>query len=70
MTVTRSVAKEMGKFAIAYIPLLIGFLMMFMILFSDHKTFNTNNLGVIGKVKKYHIKTNCFPGSNNDDWRD
>ena len=47
----RSVACEMGKSAVAYIPLLVGFMMMFMIMFSEQTSFNTNFLGVVGKVK-------------------
>ena len=40
----------MLKFALAYSPLFIGFMMMLMILFSEHPTFNLNFLGVFGKV--------------------
>ena len=46
----RSVSYEMLKFALAYSPLFIGFMMMLMILFSEHPTFNLNFLGVFGKV--------------------
>ena len=51
----------MLKFALAYSPLFIGFMMMLMILFSEHPTFNLNFLGVFGKVilqnrKKRSIK--------------
>ena len=45
----RSVAYEMAKFFIAYIPLLIGFMMTFIILFSDRYIFETF-LGPFGKV--------------------
>ena len=41
----------MLKFAVAYSPMFIGFMMMLMILFSEHPTFNLNFLGVFGKVK-------------------
>ena len=41
----------MLKFAVAYSPMFIGFMMMLMILFSEHHTFNLNFLGVFGKVK-------------------
>ena len=47
---SRSVSYEMLKFALAYSPLFIGFMMMLMILFSEHPTFNLNFLGVFGKV--------------------
>ena len=42
----------MMKFAVAYSSFLIGFMVMFMILFSDQEVFNSNDnfLGVIGKV--------------------
>ena len=40
----------MFKFALAYSPMFIGFMMMLMILFSEHHTFNLNFLGVFGKV--------------------
>ena len=42
----------MMKFAVAYSSFLIGFTVMFMILFSDQEVFNSNDnfLGVIGKV--------------------
>merc|ERR1711962_1821801 len=46
----RSVALEMGKFAVAYLPLLIGFMVMFIIMFSDQESFNSNFLGVVGKI--------------------
>ena len=42
----------MLKFALAYSPMFIGFMMMLMILFSEHHTFNLNFLGVFGKVRK------------------
>ena len=41
----------MLKFAVAYSPMFIGFMMMLMILFSEHPTFNLNFLGVFGKVR-------------------
>ena len=41
---------EMTKFAVAYASFLIGFMVMFMILFSDQDVFNSNFLGVFGKV--------------------
>ena len=44
----------MIKFAVAYSSFLIGFMVMFMMLFSDQEVFNSNMhthfLGVIGKV--------------------
>ena len=40
----------MTKFAVAYTSFLIGFMVMFMILFSDQEVFNVNFLGVFGKV--------------------
>ena len=40
----------MTKFAVAYASFLIGFMVMFMILFSDQPVFNSNFLGVFGKV--------------------
>ena len=44
----------MIKFAVAYSSFLIGFMVMFMMLFSDQEVFNSNVLthflGVIGKV--------------------
>ena len=44
----------MIKFAVAYSSFLIGFMVMFMILFSDQEVFisdmHTHFLGVIGKV--------------------
>ena len=50
----RSVSWEMIKFAVAYSSFLIGFMVMFMMLFSDQEVFNSNMhthfLGVIGKV--------------------
>ena len=40
----------MMKFAVAYTSFLIGFMVMFMILFSEQEVFNSNFLGVFGKV--------------------
>ena len=47
----------MIKIAVAYSSFLIGFMLMFMILFSDEEVFNSNMhthfLGVIGKVRHF-----------------
>ena len=40
----------MIKFAVAYSSFLIGFMVMFMILFSEQDVFNSNFFGVFGKV--------------------
>ena len=40
----------MIKFAAAYSSLLVGFMVMFMILFSEQDVFNSNFFGVFGKV--------------------
>ena len=40
----------MTKFAVAYSSFLIGFMVMFMILFSEQGAFNINFLGVFGRV--------------------
>ena len=40
----------MTKFAVAYSSFLIGFMVMFMIIFSEQDAFNINFLGVFGKV--------------------
>ena len=40
----------MFKFSVAYMPLLIGFMMLFVILFSDHDYFTGTFTGMIGKV--------------------
>ena len=40
----------MIKFAVAYTSFLIGFMVIFMILFSEQEVFNGNFLGVFGKV--------------------
>ena len=47
---SRSVSLEMIKFAVAYSSFLIGFMVMFMILFSEQDVFNSNFFGVFGKV--------------------
>ena len=47
----------MLKFALAYLPMFIGFMMMLMILFSEHHTFNLNFLGVFGKVRHQNFPT-------------
>ena len=41
---------EMTKFAVAYSSFLTGFMVMFMIIFSEQDAFNINFLGVFGKV--------------------
>ena len=43
----------MIKFAVAYTSFLIGFMVVFMILFSEQEVFNVNFLGVFGKVMIY-----------------
>ena len=50
---SRSVSWEMIKFAVAYTSFLIGFMVVFMILFSEQEVFNVNFLGVFGKVMIY-----------------
>ena len=50
---SRSVSWEMIKFAVAYTSFLIGFMVVFMILFSEQDVFNVNFLGVFGKVMIY-----------------
>ena len=45
----------MIKFAVAYSSFLIGFMVMFMILFSEQDVFNSNFFGVFGKVITAHI---------------
>ena len=50
---SRSVSWEMIKFAVAYTSFLIGFMVVFMILFSEQEVFNVNFLGVFGKVITY-----------------
>ena len=61
----------MLKFALAYSPMFIGFMMMLMILFSEHSTFNLNFLGVFGKVGRPNQLTSelqkTFLGVGNDD---
>ena len=64
----------MLKFAVAYSPMYIGFMMMLMILFSEHHTFNLNFLGVFGKVYRRPNKTaselwNMLLGVGDDDRR-
>ena len=44
----------MIKFAAAYSSLLVGFMVMFMILFSEQDVFNSNFFGVFGKVITAH----------------
>ena len=64
----------MIKIAVAYSSFLIGFMLMFMILFSDEEVFNSNMhthfLGVIGKVNVRHVKLNdtSSQGVSHDDW--
>ena len=49
----------MIKFAAAYSSLLVGFMVMFMILFSEQDVFNSNFFGVFGKViTAYHPPKN------------
>ena len=40
----------MFKFAVAYCPILAGFMVVFLILFSEQDAFSHNILGVLGKV--------------------
>ena len=55
ISLSRSVSLEMIKFAAAYSSLLAGFMVMFMILFSEQDVFNSNFFGVFGKVITAHI---------------
>ena len=55
ISLSRSVSLEMIKFAVAYSSFLIGFMVMFMILFSEQDVFNSNFFGVFGKVITAHI---------------
>ena len=72
---SRSVSLEMIKFAAAYSSLLVGFMVMFMILFSEQDVFNSNFFGVFGKVITAHIPSSQnhehfhFQGVGYDDWR-
>ena len=65
----------MTKFTVAYSSFLIGFMVMFMIIFSEQDAFNINFLGVFGKVIHLSkiwlgINFNIFPqGVGHDDWR-
>ena len=65
----------MIKFAAAYSSLLVGFMVMFMILFSEQDVFNSNFFGVFGKVITAHIPSSQklehfhFQGAGYDDWR-
>ena len=75
MLVSRSVSWEMMKFAVAYTSFLIGFMVMFMILFSEQEVFNSNFLGVFGKVMEmksilddFYFLINISKGFGNDDW--
>ena len=56
---SRSVSLEMIKFAAAYSSLLVGFMVMFMILFSEQDVFNSNFFGVFGKVIIDQTYLNC-----------
>ena len=65
----------MMKFAVAYTSFLIGFMVMFMILFSEQEVFNSNFLGVFGKVMEmksilddFYFLINISKGFGNDDW--
>ena len=64
----------MMKFAVAYTSFLIGFMVMFMILFSEQEVFNSNFLGVFGKVMEmksilddFYFLINISKGFGNDD---
>ena len=55
---SRSVLMEIARFMVAYIFLLIGFMMSFMVCFADQDAFQ-NFPGMFIKVRSHHI--NC-PG--------
>ena len=65
----------MIKFAVAYSSFLIGFMVMFMILFSEQDVFNSNFFGVFGKVitalipSSQKLEHYYFKGAGYDDRR-